>query len=73
MNFLANFNKDSKGQIGMIITVIFGIIGAVIIGSVVSDASFTGLSSTISAYIVPFLLLGLLAVAAYVGYTKMRS
>lgn len=67
MDFLKHFVKDENGQMTIIITIIFGVIGAVIIAGVVSDASFTGLSSTISSYIVPFLLLGLLAVAAFVG------
>lgn len=72
MNFLKGFVKNEKGQIGIIITIIFGIIGAVIIASVITTAAFTGISNTISLYIVPFLLLGLLAVGAMIGYSKMK-
>lgn len=73
MNFLKGFVKNEAGQIGIIITIIFGIIGAVIIGSVITAGAFTGISSTIAGYIVPFLLLGLLAVGAMIGYSKMKG
>ena len=62
---------DVKGQ-ASIITVIIGIvtavIGFVIVDNVVKDQSWnSSLSTTISSYVVPIGLLGVLAMAAFLA------
>ena len=52
-----------KGQLGQALWIVFGIIGLVIAASVytTSVGNFTGLSLTVTTYIIPIAALGVLA------------
>lgn len=54
--------------IAMIIGIVTAVIGFVIVDNVISDQSWnSSLSTTISGYVVPIGLLGVLAMAAFLG------
>lgn len=54
--------------IAMIIGIVTAVIGFVIVDNVIADQSWnSSLSTTISGYVVPIGLLGVLAMAAFLG------
>lgn len=58
-----------KGQMNVIVALIMGVIGLVIVAAVITAGNFTGLTGTITTYIVPMFAIGLLALAAF-AYAK---
>ena len=60
--------KGQAGIIGIVIGLVTGVIGFVIVDSVVADQTWnSSLSTTVAGFIVPIGLLGLLAAAAFIA------
>ena len=57
---------------GIVIALVMGVIGLVIVNDVLTNAAFAGLLGTITGHIATFFALSLLAIAAAVGYAKLR-
>ena len=76
------FGIMKRGQTGFvmaaIITLIIGVIGAVIIGSLTYgsatwNATMTGINGTVGGYVLTFFILGLLALAASVSMRALNG
>lgn len=72
-------NIDAGAVLGLVIGIIVAVIGLVIIYNVITNAtvgyngttanaSLTGLSATVATYVAPIFAVGLLALAAMLGY-----
>ena len=70
-------NKGQMGFAGVVIIVVIGflflVIGTQIVAQSVTNASYTGTSATIANNLVPFMLLGGLALAGTVAFIAFRN
>lgn len=71
---------DNKGQMGfagvaiiVVIGILFLVVGTQIVADSVTNASYTGVSATIANNIVPFMLLGGLALAGTLAFLAFRG
>lgn len=65
------FGKKGQANVmGLVMTIIMAVIGAIIINDVIGTTSFTGIANTVVQYVLPIFVIGILMLAAFFGMTR---